>query len=92
MGSNLDLLRKSLRDLDAESPGFAGAAREIALKAIQLPEVVMVLKGIQVLCVVGTDADLASVERLLKSKVEQVRADARACLFERGVRTKGEAG
>jgi hypothetical protein len=91
-GGSLDLLRKSLRDLEAERPGFTDAAREIALKAIKLPDIVMVQKGIQVLCVVGTDADLDSIKALLKSRVEQVRTDTRACLFERGIRTKDKAG
>jgi len=82
------LLRASLRDLDAEHPGFADAAREIALKAITLPEAVMVQKGIQVLCVLGADADLELIKPLLRSHVEQVRSDARSCLFERGVKLR----
>ena len=85
MGSSLDLLRNALRDLDAESPGFTDAARKIALKAITLPDVVMVQKGIQVLCVLGADADLELIKPLLRSSVEQVRTDARSCLFERGL-------
>jgi hypothetical protein len=92
IGSNLDLLRDSLRDLESERPGFTEAARNIALKAIRLPDVVMVQKGIQVLCVVGTDMDLESIKPFLKSRVERVRVDACSCLFERGIRTKGKVG
>jgi hypothetical protein len=82
----VELLRDFVREREASSPGFTNSARAVALKAIKLPDDVMVRTAIQVLCIVGTDEDIASITPLLKHTAQEVRADARSCLFERGIR------
>jgi hypothetical protein len=81
----IDLLRDFIQERDASSPGFVDSARAVALKAIKLPDVVMIRTAIQVLCVVGTDEDLEVIKPLLKHATEEIRVDARCCFFERGI-------
>jgi hypothetical protein len=70
---------------EAASPGFIDSARTVALKAMKLPDVPMIRTAIQVLCIAGTDEDIELIEPLLKHAAEEVRVDARCCLFERGI-------
>jgi hypothetical protein len=79
-------LRRFIEERDASSPGFTDSARSVALKAIQLPDVGMIRTALQVLCVVGTDEDLEVVRPLLQHAVDEVKVDARCCLFERRIR------
>jgi hypothetical protein len=74
------------------SPGFLDSARAVALKAIKLPDAVMIRKAIQVLCVVGTDDDMEIIQSLLKHMAPEIRVDAQCCLFERRVRKTSDAG
>ena len=57
----------------------------IGLKAIKLPDAVMIRTAIQVLFVVGNDEDLEVIKPLLKHATGEIRVDARCCLFERGI-------
>ncbi len=84
--SDLELLRDFIGERQASSSGFFDSVRAVALKAIRLPDVLMIRTAIQVLCVVGTDEDLEIIRPFLKHAVEEIKADARCCLFERGVR------
>ena len=84
--SDLDVLRAFIEEREAVSPGFNDSARSVALKAIRLPDVVMIRTAIQVLCVVGTDEDLKVVKPLLKHAIDAIKVDAQCCLFERGIR------
>ena len=84
-GSSVDVLRGFIEEREASSPGFTDSARSVALKALQLPDVVMIRTAIQVLCVVGTDEDLQVVRPLLHHAIDDVKVDARCCLFERGI-------
>ena len=68
------------------SPGFSASARGVALRAITFPDDVMIRTAIQVLCVVGEDGDLEVIRPFLEDATEDVRVDARCCLFERGIR------
>ena len=88
----LDLLRESISEREASSPGFLESARAVALKAIKLPDTVMIRTAIQVPCVVGTDEDLELVWPLLKDSREAIRVDAKCCLFERGIKRPADAG
>jgi hypothetical protein len=89
---DLDLLREFIHAREASSPGFLASARAVALKAITLPDTVMIRTAIQVLCVVGTDDDLKLVAPLMEDSREGIRVDARCCLFERGVKRPADAG
>jgi hypothetical protein len=91
-GRSLDLLREILDEREALQPGFCESARVVALKALNLPDVVMIRTAIQVLCAVGTDEDLGCIKTLLEHEVETIRVDARCCLFERGIRKTSDAG
>jgi hypothetical protein len=92
-GSNsLELLRDFIAEREASSPGFFDSARAVALKAIQLPDVVMIRTAIQVLCVVGTDDDMEIIQPLLEHTVQEIKVDAQCCLFERRVRRASDAG
>jgi hypothetical protein len=46
----------------------------------------MIRTAFQVLSVIGTDEDLEAIKPLLKDATEEIRVDARCCLFERGIR------
>ena len=83
--SDLDVLRDFIEEREASSPGFCDSARSVALKAIKLPDVVMIRTAIQVLCVVGTNEDLEVVKPLVKHTIDEIKLDARCCLFERGI-------
>jgi hypothetical protein len=89
--SDLDLLREFISEREASSPGFCASARAVALKAITLPDTVMIRTAVQVLCVVGTDEDLKLVEPLFEDGCEAIRVDATCCLFERGVKRPADA-
>jgi hypothetical protein len=81
----IDLLRDSMNEREVSSPGFIDSARTVALKAMKLPNAAMIRTAIQVLCVAGTVEDLELIKSLLKHPTEEVRVDARCCLFERGI-------
>jgi hypothetical protein len=83
---DLDLLRKFIAERDGQIAGFAERARQVALTALEIEDGVMVRTAIQVLCVVGATSDLDQIVPFLKHRSALVRADAQACLFERGVR------
>jgi hypothetical protein len=85
-------LREFINEREAASPGFSESARAVALKALRLPDTVMIRTAIQVLCVVGTGEDLELVGPLVKDSCEAVRVDATCCLFERGVKRPADAG
>jgi hypothetical protein len=81
----VELLRDSVLERETSSPGFAESARAVALKAIKLPDDVMIRTAIQVLCVVGTHEDLELIKPFLKHPTRGIVVDARSCLFERGI-------
>jgi hypothetical protein len=91
-GGGLDLLRKIVEEREALQPGFCESARRVAVKALNLPDAVMIRTAIQVLCIVGTDEDLESIRTLLTHELEAIRVDAQCCLFERGIQKPSGAG
>ena len=82
----VDLLRDFIQERETSAPGFADSARAVALKAIKLADDVMIRTAVQVLCIVGTEEDLEVIKPLLEHPDEEIRKDARCCLFERGIR------
>ena len=90
--NNLELLRDFIAEREASSPGFFDSARAVALKAIHLPDVMMIRTAIQVLCVVGTDDDMEIIQPLLEHTVQEIKVDAQCCLFERRARRASDAG
>jgi hypothetical protein len=82
---DLDLLREFIAERSTQIPDFTERARGVALRALTMRDAVMVRTAIQVLCVVGTAADMDLVVPLLKHRNALIQSDARACLFERGV-------
>jgi hypothetical protein len=86
---NIELLRESIAENEAASPGFAAKARLIALAAMANPHPLTIVTGIQVLTVVGDDSELEKVTALLSHADERVRKHARAALFERRINVVG---
>jgi hypothetical protein len=64
----IDLLREFIEEREASSPGFTDSARAVALKAIKLPDVVMIRTAIQILSVIGTDEDLEAIKTTLEGR------------------------
>src|SRR4029434_5357377 len=62
MGGSLELLREFIKEREASSPGFFDSARAVALKAIKLPDELMIRTAIQVLCVVGNRENLGVIK------------------------------
>ena len=67
---------------EAASPGFLAQARSVALAALRSSHPDLIRRGLQVLGVVGTGADLESVMPLAASQDPAVAADAKACIFQ----------
>ena len=64
------------------TPGFLNRAHSVALAALGSSDPDLVRRGLQVLGVVGTAADLESVKLLAASSDPAVAADAKACVFQ----------
>ncbi|MFB9865488.1 hypothetical protein [Rufibacter immobilis] len=69
---------------------FYERARTVALKSLEIDNHVMIRTAIQVLCVIGQDEDLQLVLEFVNHEDKSVRHDAKACLFERGIKFKKE--
>ena len=82
----LDHLRSVVAEQTESNPGFPAAVRDIALEALLLRDTALTRRAIQVLCVVGTDADIASLRQYSEHPDESLRKDLRACLFVRGLK------
>jgi hypothetical protein len=82
----LDLLRKIVAARAASDPSFPDLARSAALELLADAQVDYVRRAIQVLSVVAAAEDVDAVRHLLQHRDAGVRKDARACLFELGVR------
>ena len=83
---DLDLLRKIVAERTDAEPSFPILARAAALELLGETPVDHVRRAIQVLSVVAGPEDVDVVRHLLKHRDAGVRKDARACLFELGVR------
>jgi hypothetical protein len=79
------MLARFMSEKETTSPGFLSNARLTALEALEDPDPVIALTGIQVLTVVGTQDDIEQIRGLLSHPDTRVTT-ARCALFERGVR------
>jgi len=84
----LELLRTSIAEQTADDESFPSEVRNAALELLVSDDAEFVRRGLQVLSVVGTEADNELVESLLEHSDARVRKDARASLFERGVKAR----
>jgi hypothetical protein len=78
----LELLRRVISELEAANPRFSTEARSVARCAIHSAVPLFVRRGLQVLGVVGIEADLLEIESLRGHADAAVASDARACAFE----------
>jgi hypothetical protein len=84
----LNHLREIVSEYDSESPGWSDRVRLLALEALDFEEDEIVRRAIQVLCVVGKDEDIERLKGFVKHPSPDVVKDAKACLFERGIKGK----
>lgn len=84
--SDLQLLRGGIADQISADSGFEGRLRAVALDALQSDHVDYVRRGIQVLSVVGLAEDQSRISSFLEHPDEEVRKDAKSCLFEMKMR------
>jgi hypothetical protein len=84
--SSIDHLHRAIGEIAADNAGFPEGARRIALHALESDNPAHVRRGIQVLAVVGMEADYPAVKSLLEHTDTHVAADARCFFFERGIK------
>jgi hypothetical protein len=82
--SDIGLLKRLVAQRAEGDPDFPEKARQVALDALAMESTDLIRRAIQVLTVVGTEADLGLIRPFADHPVEAVRKDARAALFERG--------
>lgn len=80
---SLELLVEFIEERSTSIPDFKDRARLIALRAITMEDPTCVRKGIQVLTILGTDEDIEMIRNFLSHLDEDVKKDAKCCLFER---------
>jgi hypothetical protein len=56
------------------------------LEALEFDEEEIVRRAIQVLCVVAREEDLLRLRKYVSHPSKEVQNDAKACLFQRGVK------
>jgi hypothetical protein len=81
-------MRGEIVDMAADDPEAELKLRSIALEALKSAEADHVRRGVQVLCVLGTDDDMKRLILLNEHPVIEVVRDVRSCLFERRVKVK----
>ena len=86
--SGLERMRNQIVDMTAADPEARSRLRSIALEALESAEADHVRRGVQVLCVLGTDEDLKRVLGLKEHSSTEVVRDVRSCLFERGIKVR----
>ncbi len=79
-------LKTYISELAEADPSFPENLRQIALDALDMDSTDLIRRAIQVLAVVGSDSDLDRLRTLADHPVNAVRKDARAALFERGIK------
>ena len=86
--SALDHLRTVIADQTEASPEFPTRVRAIALSALTLGDASLMRRAVQVLCVVGTDADIEALGQYSRHPDEALRKDLRSCFFVRRLKTQ----
>ena len=84
--SDSESLNRQIAQRAEGDPDFPEKVRHVALEALAMESTDLIRRAIQVLTVVGTDADLELIGTFTDHPAEAVRKDARAALFERGIK------
>lgn len=84
----LELLRTSIAEQTADDESFPSEVRSAALELLATDDSEFIRRGLQVLSVVGNDGDHDFIESFLEHPDANVRKDAWASLFERGVKVR----
>jgi hypothetical protein len=84
----LELLRTAIAEQTAGDESFPSEIRNAALELLATDDSEFIRRGLQVLSVVGNKADNEFVKSFLEHPDANIRKDARASLFERGVKLK----
>lgn len=84
----LELLRTSIAEQTADDESFPSEVRSAALELLATADSDFIRRGLQVLSVVGNEWDDELVKSFLDHPDAIVRKDARASLFERGVKVR----
>jgi hypothetical protein len=85
---DLLLLKEFIDEKISFDPEFEAKARTVALQSLDISNVAMVRKAIQVLCIIGTDKDMELIKELVLADDEEIVKDAKCCLFERRIKIK----
>ena len=83
---SLDLLRRSIAEQSSSDESFIANVRAAALELLTTDDPELLRRALQVLSVVGDETDTQTMESFLDHQDAGVRKDARASLFERGVK------
>src|SRR6267142_7057756 len=84
----LELLRTSIHEQTAADESFPSEVRSAALELLATDDSEFIRRGLQVLSVVGNEEDDEFIRSFLEHPDTNVRKDARASLFERGVKVR----
>ena len=84
----MELLRTSIAEQTADDESFPSEVRSAALELLATDDSEFIRRGLQVLSVVGNDGDHDFIESFLEHPDANVRKDAWASLFERGVKVR----
>jgi hypothetical protein len=84
----LELLRTSIAEQTADDESFQSEVRSAALELLATDDSEFIRRGLQVLSVVGIKRDDELIKSFLAHPDANVRKDARASLFERGVKAR----
>ena len=85
---DLSLLKEFIDEKVSFDPEFRNKARTVALLSLDIANVAMVRKAIQVLCIIGNEKDMELIKELVYSDNEEIVKDAKCCLFERKIKFK----
>ena len=79
----LNHLREIVAEHQEIDNTFIEKARKAAISALGADDIELIRRGIQVLCVVGTDEDVRSLRSFLEHENPNVVIDTKCCIFER---------
>jgi hypothetical protein len=85
---DIEYLQQFIDERTISDPDFPERARQIALKALQSVNTILVRTAIQVLTVLGTDHDMNIVREYVVSENTDIAKEAKCSLFERGIKIK----
>ena len=83
---DIEYLEIFIEERNETDPSFKVKARQIALEALENDDPIMVCTGIQVLTIVGEDADFKIIKDLVSTSNKEIAKNAKCCLFERKIK------